>query len=358
MEEIINKLFKKETSKYIFVYTPPKVGSTTMVSSLRISLGKSANILHIHDETMLDVLTGIKNVKIMEIILYLRNIGKKVYVIDIYRTAIERKMSEYFEKISVYHFNTSEENLSKYSIKRITDRFNNLFEHLGKGDHYRERYNLNLEEISMDISKGYMENIKENVSYIKVRLSDGDKWSSILSEVLKEDIVIIKDYEGEKKELGNVYKRFKEEYRIPSNYYNLIKESEELKLYNSCEERNAYLKKWESKVTDGHRGYSLEEYNFYLNICLENQSIGDIDVDHYIDNGCYCILCNKKRRELFIKIKRGENVSEKIIHEEVKKENIISKGNALKEVIDKINEIKSKTQGNKKYKKGQFKMGV
>jgi len=53
----INKLFNTTTNNYIFVYTPPKVGSTTLVTSLRVSLGRSYNTIHIHDETMLSVLT-------------------------------------------------------------------------------------------------------------------------------------------------------------------------------------------------------------------------------------------------------------------------------------------------------------
>ncbi len=104
----IKKLFITNSSNYIFIYTPPKVGSTTLVSSLRISLGKSYNIIHIHDEIMLSVLTGIDGISVNNIIEYLASIGKNVYVIDIYRTPIERKMSEFFEKIAQYHFNNSE----------------------------------------------------------------------------------------------------------------------------------------------------------------------------------------------------------------------------------------------------------
>jgi hypothetical protein len=37
-----------------------------------------------------------------------------VYVIDVYRSPIERKMSEFFEKIADMHFNTTEENLNNY----------------------------------------------------------------------------------------------------------------------------------------------------------------------------------------------------------------------------------------------------
>jgi len=50
---------------------------------------------------MLKVLYGIKNVKITEIIKKMSEKGKEVYVIDIYRDPIERKMSEYFEKIGI-----------------------------------------------------------------------------------------------------------------------------------------------------------------------------------------------------------------------------------------------------------------
>ena len=82
----------------IFVYTTPKVGSTTLVSSLRISLGKTYNIIHIHDEVMLSVLTGINNITVNEMINYLATLGKNVFVIDVYRTPIERKISEFFER--------------------------------------------------------------------------------------------------------------------------------------------------------------------------------------------------------------------------------------------------------------------
>ena len=116
-EEVLNKLFNTQSPNYVFIYTPPKVGSTTLVSSLRISLGNSFNIIHIHDDIMLNVLTGINNVTVNEIINYIAQKGKNVYVIDVYRTPIERKMSEYFEKLAPYHFNNSEENINKYSIK-------------------------------------------------------------------------------------------------------------------------------------------------------------------------------------------------------------------------------------------------
>jgi hypothetical protein len=139
---IIEKLFSSDSNKYIFIYTPPKVGSTTLVSSLRVSLGKTYNIIHIHDDVMLSVLTGIHHISVNDIIKHLAMNGKNVYVIDVYRTPIERKMSEFFEKISPYHFNNSEENINNYSIKRISDRFNKIFPHIENQDHYFDKYNI------------------------------------------------------------------------------------------------------------------------------------------------------------------------------------------------------------------------
>ena len=92
-EEIINKLFSNKIKQFIFIYTPPKVGSTTLVSSLRISLSNLFNVIHIHDDIMLNVLTGITNITVNEIINYLSHQDNIIYVIDVYRTPIERKMS-------------------------------------------------------------------------------------------------------------------------------------------------------------------------------------------------------------------------------------------------------------------------
>ena len=77
----VKRLFQIESDGYVFIYTPPKVGSTTLVSSLRVSLGNTYSIVHIHDEIMLRVLTGVTDVTVNEIITYLSLLGKRVYEI-------------------------------------------------------------------------------------------------------------------------------------------------------------------------------------------------------------------------------------------------------------------------------------
>jgi hypothetical protein len=337
ISDSINKLFNTSTNNYIFVYTPPKVGSTTLVSSLRVSLGKSYNIIHIHDEVMLSVLTGINNVKINDIINFLSKQGKNIYVIDVYRTPVERKMSEFFEKISSYHFNNTSENISNYSIKRICDRFNKLFPHIEKGDHYFDKYEIS-EPIPFDFEKKYTIQIINNIKYIKLRLCDSHLWSTILSSIFESYIVIIHDYKTADKGIGSLYNRFKTEYKIPSNFIELIKNDKYFKFYYSNIERINYLNNWYNKITNQIIPYTDDEFKFYINLCLENQYINDIDIDHYIDNGCFCTHCSHKRKEIFFRAKAGEKKFDKIIHREVIQEVQTNKINKkIKYMTNKIN---------------------
>ena len=356
ISDVIYQLFNKNlntSNNFIFIYTPPKVGSTTLVTSLRISLGKSYNIIHIHDEIMLSVLTGINDVKINDIIGYLANNGKNVYVIDVYRTPIERKMSEFFEKISVHHFNNTEENVRNYSINRIFDRFNNLFPHLENGDHYIDKYNIS-EPVLFDFEKKYTIQEINNIKYIKLRLCDSHSWENILSTILQTEIVLISDYKTETKGIGELYNRFKNEYKLPINYFENIKTCKYFNFYYNEQERNAYLNIWATKLNEVFVPYTNDEFKFYINLCLENQYINDVQVEHYIDNGCFCQLCNVKRKNIFFRAKNGEKTFEKIIHENVvfqEKQNIIKKGI---EIINKKIEIINKKRSEKRGKKNQF----
>ena len=105
LQETNAKIFNQNIEKteignnLIFIYTQPKVGSTSLVSSLRLAASDKFNIIHLHDETTLKILTGIENLTVNEIINYNASIGKNIYVIDVYRTPIERKMSVFFEEI-------------------------------------------------------------------------------------------------------------------------------------------------------------------------------------------------------------------------------------------------------------------
>ena len=359
LEESIQKLFNNDTTNnYIFIYTPPKVGSTTLVTSLRVSLGKTYRIIHIHDEVMLSVLTGINGVKINDIINFLSNQGKQVYVIDVYRTAIERKMSEFFEKLSPYHFNNTDENISKYSLKRISDRFNKVFTHIEFDEHYFDKYGIEEANIiPFDFINKYTVQTINNIKYIKLRLCDSDSWAFILSNIFQTDIIMIHDYKTEDKGIGKLYQRFKNEYMLPINYYEMMKNDKYFNFYYSETERNNYLQSWRSKISmNESKPYSEDEFKFYMNLCLENQYINDIQIDHYIDNGCFCEYCSKKRREIFFAAKAGEKKFNKIIHNEVINEIKVNKIN--EKFKEKIKEALNKKQISNKYAPKQFSINL
>ena len=319
-KRIFNSNIWNSYPNIIFVYTPPKVGSTSLVSSLRLSGSEKYIVLHVHDETMLSVLTGYDNphnITIMDIIHFNASLGKRVFVIDIYRTPLERKMSMFFENLACFHFNNKEENVNTYDLKKVIHRFNSLFMHIGNEDYFQEKYGFT-DMNHFDFDKKYLKKVSafiENITFIKLRLQDFDEWSTILSSLLNIDMVMIRD----NKETSDLYHRFKNEYKVPMNFLEWIKDSDNHFLsYNSEEERKNYLDKWNRQCTERFlAGFTKEEYNFYLQISKENQWQNIIQKDHYLDFGCVCYHCIVKRREIKDALKRGEHVSTRIVHEQI-----------------------------------------
>lgn len=315
LEKAYNLLIKDKRQICIFIYCPPKVGSTTLVSSFRMTMNKQANVIHVHNEVMLEVLTGIKNIKVVELIEYISTKVEKMYVIDIYRTPIERKMSEYFDKLS-FHFNNTEDSIKQFSIDRIIDRFNKIYPFLEYDDYYSNTYNIDTSN-GFNFEDKYMIHQNNNITYLKLRLMDSKEWSKILSKLFCREIIIIEDYLTEDKVLGPKYKEFKTNYLLPCNFYtDLCKDSANLSKYLSSDECIEYLDKWKDKLGLEVIPFNGKEYQLYLNITIANQYYDKIEINHYIDNGCSCKACSEKRDELLLSVKNGKRITDKIIHEE------------------------------------------
>lgn len=299
----------------VFVYTPPKVGSTTLVSSIRLSASYKFSVVHVHDEEMLFVLNGITDITINEIIKYNKYIGRNVYVIDVYREPLERKMSEFFDKLASFHFNNITDKVNKYNVNRLIARFNNIFTHIATGDHYFDKMTEVIKPNMFDFEKKYLIQKVFDITYIKLRLRDSVLWGKILSTILGCEITIVNDYETDKTPLKDIYQRFKNVYKIPSNYITQIENCPYFKYYLSSDEQVAYISKLRAKAATPVIGYSQSEYNIYLNICLENQWNTSIDTNHYLDEGCTCRACSKQRRLIVVKARRGEPPKEKLTHD-------------------------------------------
>ena len=346
LKKINEKLFKNVNNpnvnnNIIFIYAPPKVASTSLVSSLRLFLCHQFNIIHIHDEKMLGNLIhmNIEGVTVLDIIHYNKELGKNIYVIDVFRNPIERKISEYFEHLSSLHFNNTDDNLKKYPIQKIIERFNSVYPFLANEDYFIEKYNITVPD-TFDFEKKYLFVEQNGIKYIKLRMIDIDSWSHILSEIFKTEIIVIKDYETRNKSIGEVYTTFKETYRLPYSYYLLLNDSPLLKYYYKEDERKVYLNKWIEKI-DNYSNiapYTKIEYDFYLKLSIENIYYNNfIQSNHYMDNGCLCKFCFKKRRDVINQLRRGEKIdNERIVHNSdlIKKE--------LIEVVIKNSEQKQK----------------
>ena len=280
---------KSQCNRLLFVYSAPKVGSTSIVSSLRIFGLEKVDTIHIHDEVMLQVLGHINGITINELILFNKYLGKDVYVINIYRSPIERKFSSFFEKIGSYHFNTTDENVNKYNVEKVMNRFNNIFPYIETGDHFIDKYSITIPE-HFDYEKKYLL-VKENdITYLTLRLKDSQQWGAILTNIFGFNIRIVKDYESSNKPIKDIYNLFKKKYKIPINFLDEILNCKYLNYYYSSDEVKEYYNEWNLKSTSTKNSYTQDQYKVYKEITLENTCFDNVQSYHQIPLQLYSKL--------------------------------------------------------------------
>lgn len=340
---------KHKNNKLVFVYSAPKVGSTSIVSSLRLFGIDRINIIHIHDEEMLKVLANITDITVNEIILFNKYLGKDVYVINVYRSPIERKISAFFEKIGSYHFNNMDHLVNNYNITKVINRFNNIFPWISIGDHFIDRYNIQIPD-TFDHNNKHIMLINKGITYITLRLKDANEWGKILTNIFGFNISIIKDYESSNKPIKQLYNLFKTSYKIPINMLNELLNDKYLTYYYSDIEKQDYYNEWLNKSIGSRDSYTFEQYKLYEQITIENSHIDIIQLDHYFDEGCTCKACSIKRFETTIKILKGIDVKERIVHIDAKTELLqkrVVRANNINNMISKL-PLKSKGKDFKK----------
>lgn len=311
----------------VLLYCPAKVGSTTIASSIRTWASNKFIVIHSHNENILNVASenGMMSVNYNDIInnnKILNKEGKprKIYIIDIYRTMIERKISEFFQHLASFHFNNTEENLLNYPIEKIIRRFNSIFEQTENIDYFIEKFGLSnkvINENNFDFEKKYIKIESNNVTWIKLRLKDSMYWEEILTNLLGVPIKIINDYNTQNKIIGPLYKKFISQYKLPINFYNIISSCNQMKKYYTQEEQMEYLNIWNNNLCDYFQGLNLDQYKLYVGLSNDNRYYKEKDNEHYRDDGCVCFKCKKKRILLINNINKNltnVNVDLKIKH--------------------------------------------
>ena len=86
---------------------------------------------------------------------------------------------------------------------------------------------------------------KDNKVFIKILFRDIHIWDKILSEIFDKEITIYPENLTTDKEINNLYKKFKNEYKVPKSFiYNQLKNDKEFKIYNTQDDQEDYIKKW------------------------------------------------------------------------------------------------------------------
>ena len=196
----------------IFTYCGGKCGSSTLQNTF-INNGFTSR--HVHDNHYYTIY--LKNDHtIFDVIDSSCKIDKDIFFFDSYRSPIERKISSFFQNIN--------ENLVNYkelSVEEIIHIFNERpiyeLEEYHSINEVLEHYDIPLFD-TFDFEKRYNIVKKDNKVIVKILFKDIENWSSILSEILGKEITIHNDNISENKEYFNLYKEFKEKYRVPLPY--------------------------------------------------------------------------------------------------------------------------------------------
>ena len=171
----------------------------------------------------------------------------KIYIIDSYRTPIERRISAAFQEINTVFGKADKDipNLIRIfntTQLRIIDTYNSINEAF---EHYTiPRWN------TFDFDRGY--NIKEveNKVFIKVRFADIKNWGSIFTSIFGKPITMYNDNITDNKDYATIYKEFKEQYRVPRSFLEELKSDPEFNTYTTPKEREDYFAYWYARSID------------------------------------------------------------------------------------------------------------
>jgi hypothetical protein len=230
----------------IWVFCGGKCGGTTLAKTFTKN---NFNCIHLHGFNCKGIFScdlDIDMTKIFEIIEDSCKNYENIFIIDVYRTPIERKISGFFQNITNnlpnYKELTTEEIINYFNSNYLYDienyhPINNILTH----------YNIPLFKY-FEFEKGYNIIKKDNKIFIKILFRDIDKWDKILTTIFNKNITIYSDNLTYNKNINTLYSDFKKKYRVPINYVNnILINDNEFKIYNTVDEQNEYIEKWSQK---------------------------------------------------------------------------------------------------------------
>jgi len=223
----------------IFVLAGGKCGSTTLYETFN-NIGYST--IKCHNKSNFKTQFGYDGLfkSIQE-----SSLNKKIYIIDSYRTPIERKISSFFQHITVSNKNFKEENIFNLIDYFNKNKLNTIEEYHGIleiFDYFKISY---FNKDNLIDNKYYYKEIN-NFIFIKLLFKNISNWDHILSSIFKKKIKIIKSNITENKNnVKKVYKEFKEKYIAPPSYINELKNDEQFNFFLDEKEKQEYFEKYQ-----------------------------------------------------------------------------------------------------------------
>lgn len=222
----------------MFVLCSGKSGSMTLHSTF---LADGLSSVHAHSEGDYRF-QGLKGHLYNDVIPKSIERYGSVYIIDSYRSPIERKISCFFQNIDQFA-----PDYRRMTIDSLINIFNEVFltnlENNQSVNEAFDHYGIP-RWTSFDFKKGY--NIREvdNKVFIKLRFADIDRWGEYLSEIFGRPITMVADNIGENKEYADIYKAFKSQYKLPCSYLLTVTRDTDFNIYTTHKEKLEYIRKW------------------------------------------------------------------------------------------------------------------
>lgn len=226
-----------------FIYCGGKCGSTTLRDTFN-SNGYKA--IQIHSEEYYNDIHKKKYKLPMYKLIELCREERPIAFVDAYRLPIERKISSFFHNIKRHIPNYQTQPISEL-IHIFNDKYLHELENYHSINEVMDHYKVPRFE-QFNFQKRYVIQSHQNMIFIKLHFNDISNWNTLLTEITKKPIHILSKNLSEDKFYKHIYKQFKEQYKLPSDYLSIIEQDPEFKIYNTEQEQLDYLSKWKKNI--------------------------------------------------------------------------------------------------------------
>ena len=226
----------------VFIHCGGKCGSTTLKKTF---INNNFSAIHAHSNLEYKKTFNTKS-NIFELMTISSRNYNNIFIIDVYRNPIERKISSFFENIQSHL-----PNYANMTMNELIDFFNNnLLNHI-EGYHpineVLTHFNMPL-FTTFDFKKKFIISRKKKFVFIKLLFSDIKDWKYILSFIFKRKFIIHDANLSKNKANYKLYELFKKSYKVPKSFIvNVLVNDPEFKIYNTPEDQDKYIKYWLNK---------------------------------------------------------------------------------------------------------------